>query len=322
MSNKKASSILFEQWVLTGILVLISLGFLLKGFFDEGNPKMPSGKRHVSAEKFDQNAYQNLHDEWNTPKHIAKFDEHQIFRSRLIVYDPVSDKVEPAIPGKKGADGITIDWKTANGYPIDDPAVAEADTDGDGFNNKEEFLGKTDPRNAKSHPDILYKLKIVDYRYVPFRFQFMEKNTRKDGTILFQINAMDAPPGERSYIVAKGGEVGDYLVGEYREILKQEYNSATNMVVKKDLSELDLIDQRLKETITLVRQEVKESNESWIRLSLNIPAGKVEPSRVSRGEKFKVFDKEYQLVRPGADQAIIRDLKNAKDVKIPIKIDG
>ena len=70
-------------------------------------------------------------------------------------------------------DGLPDSWEKANGLDPANPADAEADADGDDFTNLEEFLAKTDPRDAKDHPDYLDSLAIVlplKKTYMPFVF--------------------------------------------------------------------------------------------------------------------------------------------------------
>lgn len=49
-------------------------------------------------------------------------------------------------------DGMQDSWETANGLNSGSSADAALDTDGDGFNNKSEYLAGTDPRNPQSRP--------------------------------------------------------------------------------------------------------------------------------------------------------------------------
>ncbi|MCX7007960.1 MAG: thrombospondin type 3 repeat-containing protein, partial [Kiritimatiellaeota bacterium] len=58
--------------------------------------------------------------------------------------------VNPDIVSTLG-DGIADKWKKTYGFDILDQTVANADTDGDGFSNLEEFRSGTNPLDPKSH---------------------------------------------------------------------------------------------------------------------------------------------------------------------------
>ena len=68
-------------------------------------------------------------------------------------------------------DGMPDVWEKKHGLNPSDPGDANADTDGDGFTNLEELAAKTDPRDAKDHPDYLDSLSLVlplKKTYMPF----------------------------------------------------------------------------------------------------------------------------------------------------------
>ena len=57
-------------------------------------------------------------------------------------------------------DGLPDEWEVRNGLNSGDAADANADADGDGFTNLEEFLAKTDPTNKNDHPPYIDSLSI------------------------------------------------------------------------------------------------------------------------------------------------------------------
>jgi hypothetical protein len=75
----------------------------------------------------------------------------------------------------KGLDlgGITDDWKKKHNFEVDDPMVANADPDKDGFTNLEEFRAGTDPLDLKSHPDVASKLRIWGTKQKAFKLRYM-----------------------------------------------------------------------------------------------------------------------------------------------------
>lgn len=63
--------------------------------------------------------------------------------------------------------------------------VLDQDPDGDGFTNLDEYNGKTDPNDPKSHPPYWTKLVLTRFQRIPFRLLY------EAGTGPFQINTLD-----------------------------------------------------------------------------------------------------------------------------------
>jgi hypothetical protein len=80
-------------------------------------------------------------------------------------------------------------WIIAHGLDYADSVIKEADPDGDGFTNLEEFEGRTDPNDAKSLPPAFTKLRLVEFTPIPFRLEF-KGDPSGDGEE-FQINLRD-----------------------------------------------------------------------------------------------------------------------------------
>ena len=91
-------------------------------------------------------------------------------------------------------DGLPDKWEKLNKLNPVDAADANADSDGDGFTNLEEFRAKTDPNDRNSHPDYLDSLKVVlplNETYLPFAFRKATPSARTS-------TAASAPPSPRS----------------------------------------------------------------------------------------------------------------------------
>lgn len=58
-------------------------------------------------------------------------------------------------------DGLPDEWESRYGLNANEASDADGDADGDGFTNREEYAAKTDPTDAKSHPDYLDSLSVV-----------------------------------------------------------------------------------------------------------------------------------------------------------------
>ena len=75
-------------------------------------------------------------------------------------------------------DGMPDKWEKLNKLNPADASDANADNDGDGFTNLEEYQAKTDPNDRNSHPDYLDSLKVVlplNETYLPFALRKANK---------------------------------------------------------------------------------------------------------------------------------------------------
>ena len=87
------------------------------------------------------------------------------------------DEAKPVVLDADG-DGMPDDWERKFGLNPGDASDASGDSDKDGFTNLEEFQAKTDPTNAKDHPDYLDSIRIrlpLKQTYLPFVFTAANK---------------------------------------------------------------------------------------------------------------------------------------------------
>lgn len=95
-----------------------------------------------------------------------------------------------SIKGKPGVQPLTDDYEIHPGmrlgwwkqYDFQDYSKSdgpELDADKDGFNNREEFDGKTDPTDAKSHPDFIAKLKCDGVKGLPYSMNWTDLDGKK-----------------------------------------------------------------------------------------------------------------------------------------------
>ena len=304
-----------EQWLLFGVLVLCGLVTAGKVFLLPDKMAGGSAGSEKKVPALDDSKYSGLSSQWGAPP-VLVLGEHKIFISRMIVFRPVSGKIEWLNPKEPMDDGITAEWKIKYGLPIDDPKVADADPDNDGFTNKEEFLAKTDPMDPNARPPIIVKLRVAGFTQVPFRMMFKAANKLMDGTIQFQINFLDLVRN-RTRFIKKGDELEGYRVGDYRVKMVDEFDERTHSSKTTERSELDMINIKLNEITTLVLNTERESDESRVAFSISIPGKKVEPPEVKRGDIFKLDDKTYQVLKASLQGATIKDLSSGEPIEVP-----
>jgi hypothetical protein len=298
-----------EQWFLVAVLVLAGGLSAFKAF---GLPQLDpmQGGKVKNAEKLDSAAYQAALTRLQTPAQVASGDN-KIFVSRMIAYLPGKEAFEVIDENTVTEDGITVGWKLEHGFDIDDPAIAQADTDNDGFSNFEEFKAKTNPSDPQSRPGLIQKLRVEKYTRVPFRIEFKGyAPDANDGKMQFQLNLLDS--ARRSRFVKEGDELEGYKVGTFRPKTIEVKNDATGIIEKRDVSELELTDLKLGETLTLILNRTLESDQSFVRFKVDSPIGKVEPAQVRRGETFKLDGVTYQLITPGERTVTLKNTETGE----------
>jgi len=100
-------------------------------------------------------------------------------------------------------DGMPDVYEQKYGMNPVDKLDASADLDRDNFTNLEEFLGKTDPSDAKNYPPRVDFLRVQKIDAIRFPYILKTKSTMGKGLYRFQINATDG----QSYFLTVGQEI-------------------------------------------------------------------------------------------------------------------
>ncbi|MGF1677926.1 MAG: Amuc_1099 family pilus-like system protein [Candidatus Methylacidiphilales bacterium] len=305
-----------EQWLLFGVFLFLGLVSLVKALFLEDVSSNVAGGKQGEPPQFDLVKVHSLVEQWNKSPSLS-ISDHQIFVSRLIVYQPQTGVIGYLAPEDTGPDKIRIDWKIKYGFPLDDPTIASADTDGDGFSNFEEFKAGTSPVDKADHPDLILKLCVKSYEYVPFRLIFRGYSPNISGTgLVYQINLLDVKQ-RNTRLVEEGQDLEGYKVGSFEKKIVKEFDEVIGIEVDRDKSELRIINPALEEPVVLVFNKETESDESRVVLQLNVPNESPAPAKLKRGETFKIRNKEYRLLSVSKDGAQVKDMANDQVIQIP-----
>jgi len=152
-------------------------------------------------------------------------------------------EVHPPVPNE---------WIEQYGLPIADADVLEQDPDSDGFNNFDEWQGKTSPIDPKSHPDYLTKLKLKSFSQEPFRLVFASR--MEDS---FGINTIDLKQPTQFV------KIGDTIAGTHFRVANFTEKSVKDKYgTDEDASELILENTETHDQLTLVKEKVAISPES------------------------------------------------------------
>ena len=197
-------------------------------------------------------------------------------------------------------DGLPDDWETKYGLDVAQND-ADADKDGDGFTNAEEYAAGTDPSDKNSHPDYFDSLKLVlplketvlpfylrSYMKTPsgMKLEFFDPKRRNDY----------GKNGYRYYVLV-GGEIGD--TGFTAKSFEQKEKkvkikgsnveravdvSAVTIVRKKDGKELELALDEKRKPVDV--QATLEFSRGETKTFVVVPGGTVDLC----GSKYKVVD--------------------------------
>ncbi len=186
--------------------------------------------------------------------------------------DPyLGDMVHPPIPNK---------WLIENKQDMLSANVMTQDTDNDGFNTLDEFLGKTDPNNKDSHPPYYTKLFLKNLVRIPFRLLFAARN----GNIAL-INAIDLD------LPTQFLKEGDAVKGTRYKMIKLTIQNAKVDGLNRDTSEVTLENLDTHEKIVLPKDQEIDSPTSYAVLTYIWNGGDVTAKpdfAVKKNQEFSI----------------------------------
>jgi hypothetical protein len=231
-----------------------------------------------------------------------------------------------SIKGKPGIQSLTDDYEMHPGLPLkmwkqydlkdyefsDGP---ELDADKDGFTNREEFLGQTDPTDEKSHPNFIDKLRFTGDKGIPFEMSWTKVNA-KQGSFSFNYDNKRIFYGQLGVGGKFPDKAKDKSLVERFEIIGQDQDPDIpgengEYYLLQDNGEL-----QNKRTFKLYYRKQLEMKDWSASFLLDIP-GAGGPFVVPEGGSFSLpYDQEAQL-KPYTFKS-----KNGKKAEIEYEVDG
>jgi hypothetical protein len=196
-------------------------------------------------------------------------------------------------------------WFRKYGLDPKDPAMLDADSDGDGFSNREEFLAGTNPRDPLSMPGMLEGVVMKELKDV--RVPVILRAV-KDGKA--RVERLDTPGIEE-------WEQGTTVKGlPYRVTGVKHDVKADKHGVFSDVSQVTLENVDTKEAVVLIRDLPARSSETHAILSG--PGGveqKVHVDEVIQlpGQK----DKQFKVLELRPDQVVVEEMGARRPLTIP-----
>ncbi len=198
-------------------------------------------------------------------------------------------------------------WLEENHLSLRDSKVLSSDADNDGISNEDEWLWKTDPNSAASHPPYYSELFLRKVVRVPFRlmFQTYVGDEKKPAEITFQINALDR--GHKTEFL----KLGDIVANTKYRLEKFTYKTVFDERIQEsqDVSELTVLNLATGESTVLPMTKLTNAPESTAVFTYEWPVGSRKEIQVKRAAEFVLspeMDKRYKLLEVNDNAAIIQ----------------
>ena len=230
-----------------------------------------------------------------------------------LLKEPAPDSQKPAaaanLPG--GGDTSAYEaWFKKYHLDLNDPKMLDADPDGDGFTNREEFLAGTDPLDPNSHPPTVAaraSIKLKEYNEV--RLPVVLEAVEGDKARIKRTEG-----GDRVETVKAGDTLRGLPLTVEKVEAKQDVDKNGEAV---DLSRVTLADSTTKEKVVLMKDLPAKTSASYALLSS--PDGKTS-LKVHHGDIFTWPGETgvtYKVVDIGRDQVVLEQVENKKMWTIP-----
>jgi hypothetical protein len=191
---------------------------------------------------------------------------------------------------------VPNEWLEEFGLPITEGDVLEQDSDGDGFNNLDEWQAHTNPIDKNSHADYITKLKMISLAQEPFRFIF---SSWVGDT--YAINTIDHRQPTQFL------RIGETIHGTLFKLVKfKEKNEKSKYGTDVDVSELTLENAENKDELTLTKGKTMTSPESVANFLYTW--GGDQRFSAKKGQEFSLKPQteiKYKLIDVQPDKAIL-----------------
>ncbi len=196
------------------------------------------------------------------------------------------------------------DWFKKHHLDLNDPKMLDADPDGDGATNRDEFMADTDPNDPASRPGIHKVMRLKEYTEI--RVPFVLESVDKRGAT---IRHADGDP--KTETVAIGQSIGGMKV---EKITARHDTDKNGQPV--DLSRVELSDPATKQKVVLVKDMISKSGAT----SAVLTSADGTMMKVRQGETFTWPSEKgatYKVIDLRADQVVVQEVVSKRMWTIP-----
>ena len=209
----------------------------------------------------------------------------------------------PALPPEEGYEA----WFKKHNLDLQDPQMLDADTDADGFTNRDEFMADTDPRDANSRPGIHNQMRLKQYTEV--RLPVILEAVSGDSARVRRLDGQERTESVRPGQTIKGLH---WKVERVQTKLDVDKNGEP-----VDLSSLTLTDTDTNERTILMKNLPTRTGDSFAELT---SADGAKSVKVKQGDTFKWPDESgaaFKVIDLRADQIVVQEVATRKMWTIP-----
>jgi hypothetical protein len=206
-------------------------------------------------------------------------------------------------------------WFKKYKLDLNDPKMLDADSDGDGFSNRDEFLADSNPLDPESRPGIHKTIRLKEYTEVRLPFVLREVQG-ETATIELDAPSDDEPgksPGKREKV-----RKGETIKGTKLKVDRIEARTDTDKHGDKiDMSQLVLTDADTNDRVVALKDLPTRTSASFATL---VSADGKEMMKVREGETFTWPSEpgvNYKVIDLRIDQVVVKDEASGKTVTIP-----
>lgn len=214
---------------------------------------------------------------------------------------------DSAVAGALPNDAAYFTWFKKYGLDLADPKMLDADADGDGFSNRDEFMADTSPLDAASRPGIHQQIRMGQYTEVrlPVILESVDGETAR-------VRRVD---GEERVETVRVGETLKGLRWKVERIGARKDTDKNGDPV--DLSSVTLGEIDSHERATLMKELPTRTGDTFAEL---VSVDGSVSMRVHEGETFRWPDAtgpEYKVMDLRAEQAVVQEVATRRMWTIP-----
>ena len=215
---------------------------------------------------------------------------------------------EPQTPEETKSNAEFEAWFKKHNLNLDDPGMLDADPDGDGFSNRDEFLADTNPKDAESRPGMHKFIKLREYTEVrlPFVLRSVEGDTARV--------EYDSDGTKAQEKVKKGETIRGTKLKVDRVETRTEFDKHGEKV---DMTQIVMTDGDTGERVVALKDTPTRTSASFATL---VDAEGKSVQKVREGDTFEWPSEpgvRYKVIDLRHDQVVVKEQQSGKTITIP-----